>query len=149
MLLGKTTCLGFVTAAAVVAMFLDFATFTSDEDADVDTQTTASVAPGASSLDVPRFVISSPGAGESCKAFPIENGTPGHNALSIDSSCGSLYQPLANARTWRNNEDGTIDLADNLGRTIVEFSPSDGLAYISIEPRTVILSMSAEGVNPL
>ncbi len=147
MLLGKTTCLGFVTTAAVVAMFLDFATFTSDEDADVDTRTTSSVATEASSLDVPRFVISSPGAAESCKAFPEENGTPGHNALTIDSSCGDLYPPLANARTWHNNEDGTIDLADNLGRTIVEFSPGDGLAYISVEPRSVILSMSTEGVN--
>ena len=147
MLLGKTTCLGFVTAVAVVAMFLDFATFTSDEDADVDIQTTASVPADTGSHDVPRFVISSPGGGASCKAFPLENGTPGHNALTIDNSCGNLYPPLANARTWHNNEDGTIDLADNLGRTIVEFSPGDGLAYVSVEPRSVILSMSTEGVN--
>ena len=59
----------------------------------------------------------------------------------------NLYPPLANARTWHNNEDGTIDLADYLGRTIVEFSPGDGLAYISVEPRSVILSMSTEGVS--
>lgn len=147
MKLANTTWFGLVSAAAIVAMFLDFATYTSSEEADIDVGTTASIAADEISMDVPTFIISSPGGGAKCKAFPAENGMPGHNALTIDSSCASLYPPLVNARTWHNNGDGTIDLADNLGRTIVEFSPGDGLAYISVEPRSVILSMSAVSVS--
>ncbi|MBB3233167.1 hypothetical protein [Phyllobacterium endophyticum] len=146
---GRTTWIGLLSAAGVVAMFLDFATFTSEDDAGVDIRTTASVATEKQSLEAPRFVISSLGDGTSCKAFPMENGTPGHNGLSIETSCRDLYSPLANAKTWHNNKDGTIDLADFRGQTIVEFSPSDGLSYISVEPRTVVLSMSAEGIDPL
>jgi hypothetical protein len=148
MKLANTAWLGLVSAAAIVAMFLDFATFTStEESAGIDVETTASIPASEPSVDVPTFVISGPGGGTKCKAFPAENGVPGHNALTIDSSCAGLYPPLANARIWHNNGDGTIDLADNSGRTIVEFSPGDGLAYISVEPRSVILSMSAVGVN--
>jgi hypothetical protein len=148
MKLANSAWLGLVSAAAIVAMFLDFATYTSDEDPSIDIATTASIATDdGKSLDIPTFVIRGPGGGVKCMAFPKENGVPGHNALSVDSSCAGLYPPLANARTWHNNEDGTIDLSDNLGRTIVEFSPGDGLDYISVEPRSVILSMSTEGVS--
>ncbi|ATU90675.1 hypothetical protein [Phyllobacterium zundukense] len=147
MKLAGTAWLGLVSTAAIVAMFLDFATYTSSGEADIDVGTTASIATVETSLDVPTFVIRGPGGGMKCKAFPAGNGLPGHDALTMDSSCAGLYPPLANARTWHNNEDGTIDLSDNLGRTIVEFSPGDGLAYISVEPRSVILSMSAEGVS--
>jgi hypothetical protein len=147
MKLANSAGLGLVSAAAIVAMFLDFATYTSGEDPGIDVATTASIATDGKGLDVPTFVIRGPGGGANCKAFPAENGMPGHNSLSVDSSCASLYPPLANASTWHNNEDGTIDLADNLGRTIVEFSPGDGPDYISVEPRSVILSMSTEGVS--
>ena len=146
MRLAGTAWLGLVSTAAIVAMFLDFATYTSIEGADVDVGITSSI-PEELRLDMQTFVIRSPGGGQQCKAFPEENGTPGHNALATESGCAELYPPLANARTWHNNQDGTIDLADNLGRTIVVFSPGDGLAYISVEPRSVILSMSSEGVS--
>ncbi len=145
----NTAWLGLVSAVAIIAMFLDFATYTSGGEPEIDASTTASITPEDASFDVPTFVIGGPGGGAKCKAYPAENGTPGHNALGIDQSCAGLYPPLANARTWHNNEDGTIDLADDLGRTIVEFSPGDGLDYISVEPRSVILSMSAEGVESL
>ncbi len=148
MRLAGTAWLGLVSTAAIVAMFLDFATYTSDEEADIDVSTTSSIT-GELRLDRPTFVIRGPGGGQQCKAFPEENGTPGHNALATENSCADLYPPLATARTWHNNQDGTIDFADNLGRTILVFSPGDGLAYISVEPRSVILSMSTEGVSLL
>lgn len=147
MRLAGTAWLGLLSAMAIVAMFVDFATYTSSDDADdIDAGTTSSIT-GELRLDKPTFVIRGPGSGPRCKAFPEENGTPGHNALATESSCAELYAPLAGAVTWRNNQDGTIDLADYLGRTIVVFSPGDGLAYISVEPRSVILSMSTEGVS--
>jgi hypothetical protein len=146
----NTVLLALVSTVAVIAMFLDFATYTSGEETKIDAATTASITKDeprqGSVLDMPTFVISGPGGGTKCKAFPAENGLHGHNALTIEKSCAELYPPLAQAKTWRNNEDGTIDLADDMGRTIVEFSPGDGLAYISIEPRSIILSMSTEGV---
>ncbi|SDO76439.1 hypothetical protein SAMN05428967_0009 [Phyllobacterium sp. YR620] len=146
----NTVLLALVSAVAVIAMFLDFATYTSGGETNVDTVTTASITseePRQNGiLDVPTFVISGPGGSAKCKAFPAENGLPGHNALTIEQGCAGLYPPLAQARSWHNNEDGTIDLADDTGRTIVAFSPGDGLAYISIEPRSVVLSMSTEGV---
>lgn len=142
----NTVWLALVSALAVTAMFLDFATYTSGEEPAVDASTTASVTKEKAPIDVPIFLISGPGGGTTCKAYPAENGVPGHNALTVDSNCAGLYPPLANAKTWNNNEDGTIDLADERGRTIVQFSPGDGVAYISVEPRSVILSMSAEGV---
>lgn len=147
MRLAGKTWLGLVSAAAIAAMFLDFATYTSSEEADIDAGTTASIATANPDLVVPTFVISGPGGAVTCKAYPAEVGLPGHKALSIDKGCAGVYPPLANAKTWSNNGDGTIDLADESGGTIVEFSPGDGLAYISVEPRSVILSMSAEGVN--
>jgi hypothetical protein len=144
----NTAWFGLVSTAAIVAMFLDFAAFTSSEEvADIDAGTTASISTKDDSLDVPTFVISGPGGSAKCRAFPAESGMPGHDALTVESDCAGLYPPLANAKTWHSNEDGTIDLADNSGRTIVEFSPGDGLAYISVEPRSVILSMSTEGVS--
>jgi len=142
----NTVWLALASALAVAAMFLDFATYTSGEEPTIDAATTASVTKEEPALNVPIFVISGPGGSAKCNAYPAETGLPGHNALTVESTCAGLYPPLASARSWHNNEDGTIDLADERGRMIVQFSPGDGLAYISIEPRSVILSMSAEGV---
>ncbi|MBZ9657327.1 hypothetical protein [Phyllobacterium lublinensis] len=148
MKLAGTAWFGLMSTAAIIAMFLDFATYRDNEDPEVDAgMTTASITAESSDLDRPTFVIRGPGGGADCRAFPSQNGTSGHNTLTTDKKCAELYPPLANARTWHNNQDGTIDLADHLGRPIVVFSPGDGLAYISVEPRSVILSMSTEGVS--
>ena len=142
----NTVWLALVSALAIIAMFLDFATYTARDEPAIDAVTTASVTKEEPGINAPAFVISGPGGGQKCKVYPAENGIPGHNGLTVDGRCAGLYPPLAHATTWHNNEDGTIDLADDRGRTIVQFSPGDGLAYISVEPRSVILSMSAEGM---
>ncbi|UXN64938.1 hypothetical protein N8E89_03910 [Phyllobacterium sp. A18/5-2] len=62
MKLANSAWLGLVSAAAIVAMFLDFATYTSDEDPSIDIATTASIATDdGKSLDIPTFVIRGPG----------------------------------------------------------------------------------------
>ncbi|QND54002.1 hypothetical protein HB779_20485 [Phyllobacterium sp. 628] len=147
MKLSIATGIGFVAFVAIAVMFAKPDSFTSAPPAAIDSTTTASV--GLTDLDTPTFLISSAGSSTKCKAFPQENGLPGHDALRMTSDCATLYPPLANATEWHNNQDGTIAFADHAGHTIVEFSPGDGLAYVSIEPRSVLLSLSARGVNPL
>ena len=147
MKLSLTAGIGFVSFIAVAALFADFVSFTASQPVNVDPTTTAST--GLTEFDAPTFLISGPGGGAKCKAFPQENGLPGHDALRVNRDCVALYPPLANATEWRNNQDGTIAFADQTGKTIVEFSPGDGRAYVSVAPRAVLLSLSATGVNLL
>ncbi|SDO18086.1 hypothetical protein [Phyllobacterium sp. OV277] len=147
MKLSLTAGIGLFSFFAVAALFADFASFTASQPANVDPTMTAST--GLTEFDAPAFVISSPGGSARCKAFPQENGLPGHDALHVNKDCAALYAPLANATEWRNNPDGTIAFADQSGKTIVEFSPGDGRAYVSVAPRSVLLSLSAAGVDLL
>lgn len=143
--LSLTAGIGLFSFFAAAALFADFASFTASQN--VDPTTTAST--GLTEFDAPAFVISSPGGSARCKAFPQENGLPGHDAMHVNKDCVALYPPLANATEWRNNPDGTIAFADQSGKTIVEFSPGDGRAYVSVAPRSVLLSLSAAGVDLL
>ncbi|RZS83011.1 hypothetical protein EV217_1747 [Phyllobacterium myrsinacearum] len=132
----------FFAAAAVLGDFLSSA---STPSLQVDPTTTASI--GLTEFDRPAFLISSPGGAAKCKIFPQGNGMPGHDAVRVAEGCAALYAPLAGAKEWRNNQDGTIALADQAGKTIVEFSPGDGRAYVSVAPRSVLLSLSASGLT--
>ena len=48
------------------------------------------------------------------------------------------------ATVWREGEDGTVDFIGRGGRMLLRFALADGAGYVSIRPRSKILSLVAE-----
>jgi hypothetical protein len=48
---------------------------------------------------------------------------------------------LAKASWWRKGVNGTLVMADEQGRTVLEFSPGDGVLYESVYPASALITV--------
>lgn len=57
------------------------------------------------------------------------------------ADCDTVWPGLARARTWTNNGDGTVVVADAQGEAILTVVDGDGLAYEAVEPADALITM--------
>ncbi len=54
--------------------------------------------------------------------------------------CDAVWPGLSAARTWINNGDGTMDVANAQGEAIITVTDGDGLAYEAVEPADALVT---------
>lgn len=72
------------------------------------------------------------------------------NAISVRSArftagedCDSVWPGLSGARTWTQNDDGTVDVLDARGEALLTVVDGDGLAYEAVEPADAMVTFVA------
>ncbi|MDX3927698.1 MAG: hypothetical protein QHC90_18055 [Shinella sp.] len=63
--------------------------------------------------------------------------------FSAGQDCDRVWPGLSRAKTWTENGDGTVILANSSGEAIITIAESDGLAYEALEPANALLTMTA------
>lgn len=101
-------------------------------------QTSPSVDPivsGSIQRDAPqRFAVTNNAGQSACTA---ERGAPvsrRSREFSAPADCNAVWPGLASAKTWTENEDGTVILADASGEAVLMIVAGDGPGYEAIEP---------------
>ena len=78
--------------------------------------------------------------GASCKV-PEPTGVDGSwQRIAMGPECASSSD-LSKAAYWRVGADGTLLMADDTGRTVLEFLPGDGVLYESVYPNTALITV--------
>lgn len=63
--------------------------------------------------------------------------------FSAPQDCDKVWPGLADAKTWTQNEDGTVILSDAGGQAVLTVSESDGVAYEVLEPAGLAMTFKA------
>lgn len=87
------------------------------------------------------YTISNVVANTACLA---ERGSPisSRSARFVaGADCDTVWPGLSKARTWTNNGDGTVVVADAQGEAILTVVDGDGLAYEAVEPADAMVTM--------
>lgn len=61
--------------------------------------------------------------------------------FTASTDCDAVWPRLSTARTWINNGDGTVVVADASGEPILTVADGDGLAYEAVEPADAMVTM--------
>lgn len=61
--------------------------------------------------------------------------------FTAGADCDAVWPGLSQARTWTNNGDGTVVVADAQGEAILTVVDGDGLAYEAVEPADALVTM--------
>jgi len=130
----KTLIVAALAGAASVGAW----SFAGHEEAAPDPVVSHSVPAHADGVS---YTISNVAAGAACLA---ERGGKISNrsvSFTAESDCEAVWPGLSQARTWINNGDGTIDLADAQGEAILTVVDGDGLAYEAVEPSEAMVTL--------
>ena len=87
------------------------------------------------------YTISNATASTACLA---ERGSPISSRsarFEAGVDCDTVWPGLSKARTWTNNGDGTVVVADAQGEAILTVTDGDGLAYEAVEPADAMVTM--------
>lgn len=79
-------------------------------------------------------------SGATCK---ITNPGPLDRAFAsmlIGPDCAGSRE-LSQVTKWRSDEDGSLEMADSEGRTVLRFMPGDGVLYESIYPANAMVTI--------
>lgn len=63
--------------------------------------------------------------------------------FSAAADCDAVWPGLSQARTWTNNGDGTVVVANAQGEAILTVVDGDGFAYEAVEPADAMVTMIA------
>ncbi|MBB3951577.1 hypothetical protein [Aureimonas jatrophae] len=80
--------------------------------------------------------------GANCKVPSPADGDGALQPLPIGGEC-SASPELSRVAYWQTREDGSLVMADNGGRTVLEFIPGDGVLYESIYPTNALITIVA------
>jgi hypothetical protein len=61
--------------------------------------------------------------------------------FTAGTDCDAVWPGLSQARTWTNNGDGTVVVANAQGEAILTVIDGDGLAYEAVEPADAMVTM--------
>lgn len=89
------------------------------------------------------YTVSNVMANTACLA---ERGSPISSRsarFEAGADCDAVWPGLSKARTWLNNGDGTVVVADAQGEAILTVVDGDGLAYEAVEPADAMVTMIA------
>ena len=110
-------------------------------DARLDPMTTASIAPAASDTSRPAAIrLIDLRSGVTCKMATPESAARHFAPAPIGPDCAGSPD-LQNVALWRSSSDGSLELADSDGQTILRFMPGDGVLYESIYPSEAMVTI--------
>lgn len=106
--------------------------------ADLDPTISHSVpsGPGVRSYSISNIV-----ANTACLAERGDKLSNRSQAFTADTDCDAVWPGLSQARTWTENGDGTIVVADARGEAIITVMEGDGLAYEALDPPDAMVTM--------
>ena len=87
------------------------------------------------------YTISNATANTAClaeRSSPISSRSA---RFSAGPDCDAVWPGLARARTWTNNGDGTVVVADAQGEAILTVVDGDGFDYEAVEPTEALITM--------
>ncbi|MEF2550426.1 hypothetical protein VQ042_03500 [Aurantimonas sp. A2-1-M11] len=143
------TALGAGIVAAVIIAHLQGALApTSDSitgatviDARLDPMTTASIAPATVDTTRPTAIrLIDLRSGVTCRMAPPERADRHFAPAPIGPDCAGSPD-LRNVALWRSDGDGSLELADGDGQTLLRFMPGDGVLYESIYPSEAMVTI--------
>ena len=79
-------------------------------------------------------------SGASCRAANPSHLGPAFSPAPLGPSCAGSPD-LRNVSQWRATKDGTLEMADSDGRTVIRFMPGDGVLYESIYPKSALVTI--------
>lgn len=112
----------------------------------IDTMSTASVQAHAATMptvSADHFTVRNHSDGRSC-IIKLHR-ADGYNVHRLEPSanCASVDETLANARVWKESNDGLVAVTDRKGKDLMKLIPSDGFAWEVIEPTNISISLEA------
>lgn len=113
--------------------------FSPAHDIQPDAMATASVSiPGGSA-----FTVSNMQSRTACLLTRGEMTTRRSSDVVAGQDCAAVWPGLAGVRNWTDNGDGTVDLTDTSGETVLTLGLGDGVAYESLEPSDASIAFTA------
>lgn len=87
------------------------------------------------------YTISNVMANTACLAERSTRISSRSERFTAGADCDAVWPGLSTARTWINNGDGTVVVADARGEPILTVVDGDGLAYEAVEPANAMVTM--------
>ncbi len=125
-----------VAAAGVVSLGLW--SVTGHESPAVDPMVSSSIPAPAAGRN---YTISNVVANTACLAERGSRISSRSERFTASADCDTVWPGLSAARTWTNNGDGTVVVADAQGEPILTVVDGDGLAYEAVEPADAMVTM--------
>lgn len=113
--------------------------FSPAHDVAPDAVTTASI-PAAVEQE---FTVSNMQSRTACIISRGTATTRRSSGVIAGDDCTEVWPGLAAVRNWTDNGDGTIDLTDDRGETVLTLAVGDGVAYESLEPADASIALTA------
>ncbi|MEW9614113.1 hypothetical protein AB3G45_09825 [Shinella sp. S4-D37] len=126
-------------AAAAGALSLGLWSLAAGRTGPIDAVTTGSVPASAAAKH--SYTISNVVANTACLAERGERISSRSERFTADGDCDAVWPRLSAARTWLENGDGTVIVADAQGEAILTVVDGDGLAYEAVEPADAMITM--------
>ncbi|MEC5322136.1 hypothetical protein [Aurantimonas sp. A3-2-R12] len=79
-------------------------------------------------------------SGATCKIAASPNLEAGFANAPIGPDCAGS-PTLQSVSQWRSSRDGTLEMADSEGRTLMRFMPGDGVLFESIYPSDAMVTI--------
>ncbi|TFF22910.1 hypothetical protein E3C22_10670 [Jiella endophytica] len=79
-------------------------------------------------------------SGASCKVAGSQPAPGGFEPVPLGTDCAASPE-LSKVSQWRATGDGTLEMADAKGRTVMRFMPGDGVLYESVYPRDALVTI--------
>ena len=87
------------------------------------------------------YTISNTVANSACLAERGSQISSRSARFKAGADCDAVWPGLSQARTWTNNGDGTVVVANAQGEAILTVVDGDGLAYEAVEPADAMVTM--------
>ncbi|MCP3056464.1 hypothetical protein [Aurantimonas marianensis] len=137
------TAFGAGIAASVFVAGLQGAPVTATEPV-AGVTTLAATAPVSSAVsDTPRLNavrVIDLRSGATCKIAARPNLEAGFADAPVGPDCAGS-PTLQSVSQWRSSRDGTLEMADSEGRTLMRFMPGDGVLFESIYPSDALVTI--------
>lgn len=78
-------------------------------------------------------------SGESCKILGSQPDSDTFEPAPLLPDCNS--SELSRVSQWRAESDGTLEMADTHGETVMRFMPGDGVLYESVYPSDALVTI--------
>lgn len=128
----------FVIAAAAGALSLGLWSVVGVETPAVDPLISNSIPARAAGRS---YTVSNVVASTACLAERGSRISSRSERFIASADCDAVWPRLSAARTWIDNGDGTIVVADAQGEAILTVVDGDGLAYEAVEPADAMVTM--------
>lgn len=137
------TAFGAGIAASVFVAGLQGATITATEPVAGVTTLAATAMVSTAAADTTRLNavrLIDLRSGATCKIAASPNLEAGFANAPIGPDCAGS-PTLQSVSQWRSSRDGTLEMADSEGRTLMRFMPGDGVLFESIYPSDALVTI--------